>query len=70
VTVQAVDVDRGTVTINVFGRQGSQDKTYLVTRDAPVTLDGKAARLADVKAGAAVLLTVSADDASTVIQIQ
>ncbi len=68
--VKSVNVEKNTVTIAVFGRLGGQDKTYPIAKHAQVTLDEKAAKLADLKEGAAILLTVSLDDANTVIQIQ
>ncbi len=70
VNVKSVDVEKNTVAVAVFGRQGGQDKVYPIAKHAQLTLDGKAAKLADIKEGAAILLTVSSEDANTVIQIQ
>ncbi len=73
-TVQAplksVDAAKNTITITTETRQGKVDKTFQVAKDAKVTVDGKDAKLADLKAGATVLLTLSAEDGNTVIQVR
>jgi hypothetical protein len=68
--LKSVDVDKNTVTITVENRQGKQDRTYPLARDAKVTIAGKEARLTDLKEGTRLLLTLSAEDGNTLIQIQ
>jgi RNA polymerase sigma factor (sigma-70 family) len=69
-TLTAVDAEKGTITITVENRQGKQAKTHPVAKDAKITLDGKEAKLADLKAGAVVILTFSAEDGNTILQVQ
>jgi hypothetical protein len=68
--LKSADAGKNTLTVTVEGRQGKQDKTYTVAKDARVTIDGKEAKLADLKAGTVLLLTSSADDASMLVLIQ
>jgi RNA polymerase sigma factor (sigma-70 family) len=68
--LKSADAEKNTVTITVETRQGKQDRTYSVAKDARVTVDGKEARLADLKAGTMLSFTLSAEDGNTVIQIQ
>ncbi len=68
--LKAVDAEKSTVTITAETRQGKVDRTFQVAKDAKVTLDGKQAKLADVKAGTIVVMTFSAAEANTVIQIR
>ncbi len=70
VALKSIDAEKNTVTFTAETRQGKVDRTLQVAKDAKVTLEGKEAKLADVKAGTVVVLTFSADDANTVIQIQ
>jgi RNA polymerase sigma factor (sigma-70 family) len=68
--VKAVDAARSTVTVVIDNaRKGKQEKTYPVAKDAKVTLEGKEARLTDLKEGATLVFTISAEDGNTVIQI-
>jgi hypothetical protein len=74
--VTAVDVTKNTITLAVRDGNGGDDvenaplvdKTFAVAKDAKISIDGKAATLADVKANsrAAVSLT---DDRKTVTAI-
>ena len=65
-TVKAVDATANTITLE--GRKsktGSDpDQTIAVAQDAKISVDGRAAKLADVKAGAVVLLTLTEDKKS------
>ncbi|HKB42697.1 MAG TPA: hypothetical protein VKD72_40080, partial [Gemmataceae bacterium] len=70
VPLKAVDADKNTITITAETRQGKVDRTYQVAKDAKVTVDGKEARLADLKAGTVMLLTFSAEDANTIVQVR
>jgi small nuclear ribonucleoprotein (snRNP)-like protein len=66
--LKSVDAAKNTVTLTTETRQGKQDKTYQLAKDAKVTLDGKEAKLADLKEGTRVVLTMSVDG-STVLQV-
>ncbi len=68
--LKAVDAAKNTITITTETRQGKVDKTFPVAKDAKVTVDGKEAKLSDLKAGATVVLTLSAEDGNTVIQVR
>jgi hypothetical protein len=68
--LKAVDAANSTITITVETRQGKQDKTHPVAKDAKVTVDGKAVQLADLKAGTLLFFTFSAEDGNTIIQIR
>ena len=68
--LKSVDAAKNTLTVTVDSRQGKVDKVYQVAKDAKVTVDGKEAKLADLKAGATLIFTQSVEDANTVIQIQ
>jgi RNA polymerase sigma factor (sigma-70 family) len=68
--LKSVDAEKRTITVTVEGRQGKQDKTFQVAKDARVMLEGKEAKLTDLKAGTQLHLTASVDDANTIVQIQ
>ncbi|MCI0464455.1 MAG: sigma-70 family RNA polymerase sigma factor [Gemmataceae bacterium] len=69
--VKSVDAVKSTVTVTIDNvRKGKFDKTHPVAKDARVTLDGKQAKLADLKEGATLVFTLSAEDNNTVIQVQ
>ncbi|MCI0379857.1 MAG: hypothetical protein L0215_19930, partial [Gemmataceae bacterium] len=67
--LKSADAAKNTITVIVGGgRAEKQDKTYQVAKDVKVTIDGKDAQLADLKAGA--MLTIVVDEANTVTQIR
>jgi hypothetical protein len=66
--LKSVDAAKNTITVTVGTRAGKEDKTYQVSKDARITVDGKAAQLADLKVGTT--LTFSVDEANTVIQVR
>jgi RNA polymerase sigma factor (sigma-70 family) len=66
--LKSVDAAKNTITVTVGTRAGKEDKTYQVSRDARITVDGKATQLADLKVGTT--LTFSVDEANTVIQVR
>jgi hypothetical protein len=68
--LKAADAEKGTITITLETRQGKQDKTYAVAKDAKLTVDGKAVKLGDLKAGTVLFYTFSAEDNNTIIQAQ
>jgi hypothetical protein len=65
--VKAVDPTKGTLTLAV--REGNDDvedaplvdKTFPVAKDARITVDGKEAKLGDLKAGSQAIVNLSAD---------
>jgi small nuclear ribonucleoprotein (snRNP)-like protein len=70
VHVKSVDATQNTITHSVETRQGKQDRTYQVSKDARILIEGKEIKLADLKPGTAVVLTLSVEDANTVVQIR
>jgi hypothetical protein len=68
--LKSVDADKNTITIVAETRQGKVDKTFQVAKDAKIMVEGKAVKLGDLKKDTTVVLTFSADEANTVIQIQ
>src|SRR5262249_50631169 len=72
-TTQGVFFDAGkkTITVTMMTRQGQENKTFTVAKDARGLLDGKAATLQDLKEGTQVYLTFAAgEDGHLVIQIR
>ena len=69
-TVKMVDVKGGTISIEGRKHEGKTDPpiTFALGKDVSFTVDGKAAKLADLKPGTAVTLTV-AEDRQTVVAI-
>ena len=50
--LKSVDADKGTIVISIpRGRADAEEKTLTVAKDAHINIDGKSARLADLKAG-------------------
>jgi hypothetical protein len=67
--LKSVDAEKNTITvITGGGRREKQDKTYQVAKEAKIIVDGKDAKLTDLKEGAMLRLSVDEDD--TVIQVQ
>ncbi|MCI0640199.1 MAG: RNA polymerase sigma factor [Gemmataceae bacterium] len=67
--LKSADATKNTITVTIGGgRAEKQDKTYQVAKDAKVTIDGKDATVADLKAGA--MLTIVVDEANTITQIR
>ncbi len=65
--LKAADTAKGTVVVAVAGTQGKEDKTFKLAKDVKLSLRAKKdATLADVEAGAAVALTLSADRSEVV----
>jgi hypothetical protein len=70
-TVSAVDAEADTLTLTRPGRKGTITETIPVAGDATVTLDGDAASLADLPAGARVRMNGSeAEDTRTATEIK
>jgi len=74
--VTAVDVTKSTITLAVRDGSGNDDtensplvdKTFAVAKDAKISIDGKAAKLADVKANSRASISLT-DDRKTVTGI-
>lgn len=67
---KAVDVARGTLILGVATSAGLWEKTFELTKDVMVSIDGhKNATLADVKAGGGAALTLTADRAKVVVHV-
>ena len=47
--IKAVDVEKNTISLNAA--KGKPDRVFTLAKDAKLTLDGKEAKLADIKAG-------------------
>ena len=47
--IKAVDVEKNTISLNAA--KGKSDRVFTLAKDAKLTLDGKEAKLADIKAG-------------------
>lgn len=47
--IKSVDAKKGTISLN--GAKGKSDRVFAVGKQAKLTLDGKATKLADIKAG-------------------
>ena len=47
--IKAVDVEKNTISLNAA--KGKPDRVFTLAKDAKLTLDGKEAKLADVKVG-------------------
>ncbi len=47
--IKSVDAEKGTFSLN--GAKGKSDRVFAVGKEAKLTLDGKATKLADIKAG-------------------
>ena len=47
--IKAVDIEKNTISLNAA--KGKADRVFTLAKDAKLTLDGKAAKLADVKVG-------------------
>lgn len=63
-------VDTGASTITLAGKKGGSAVTYTVSPTAVITVNGKAATLADVVVGARVVLTPSALDSTIAVKIR
>jgi hypothetical protein len=68
--LKQVDAANRTITITVETRQGKQDKTHPVAKDAKLTIDGKEVQLGDLKTGIPLLLIFSAEDGNTILQVR
>jgi hypothetical protein len=68
--LKSVDAAVNTVTVVFQVRRGPQEKTFRVAKDVRVTVDGKEAKLTDLKAGTVLALTGSVADPDTLIQIR
>jgi RNA polymerase sigma factor (sigma-70 family) len=62
--VKSVDAANGTITYGDKAQDGAAGKTFNVPRDLPITIDGKAGKLAGVPAGASANLQLLADQAT------
>src|SRR5262249_18646640 len=58
--LKAVDAGKNTITVAVGARGEKQDRTYQVAKDARILVDGKDARLTDVKGNVALSVVVDA----------
>jgi RNA polymerase sigma factor (sigma-70 family) len=67
-TVKNVQADKSSITITATKGDQSIDRTFDVAKEVKVVLDGKEAKLADVKAGVKVTVKL-AEDKSTVVAI-
>jgi len=67
-TVKSVDADKGSITVTATKGDTSVDRTFSVAKDAAVSIDGRGAKLSDVKAGVHVNVKV-ADDKTTAVAI-
>jgi len=47
--IKTLDAEKGTLTLP--GAKGKSDRVFSIVKDAKLTLDGKKARLGDIKAG-------------------
>ena len=47
--IKAVDAEKGSLSLN--STKGKPDRVFVIAKEAKLTLDGKAAKLADIKAG-------------------
>lgn len=47
--IKVVDAKKGSISLN--GAKGKPDRVFVIAKEAKLTLDGKAAKLADIKAG-------------------
>ena len=47
--IKAVDAEKGSFSLN--SAKGKPDRVFVIAKEAKLTLDGKAAKLADIKAG-------------------
>ena len=47
--IKAVDAEKGTISLN--SAKGKPERVFALGKEAKLTLDGKAAKLADIKAG-------------------
>jgi hypothetical protein len=71
VPLKSVDAEKNTITVVTGGgRREKQDKTYQVAKDAKITIDGKEAKLTDLKEGAVLRLSVDEEDKVTQVQTQ
>jgi len=70
--VRAVDAASHKITVAAKGKDGqpAAEKSYTVSGDAKIIVDGKPARLADVKTGAPAFLRLSADGKTAVAVVQ
>jgi hypothetical protein len=67
--LKSVDAGQNTITVIIGGgRREKQDKTYQVAKDAKIIIDGKEAKLTDLKEGA--VLRLSVDEGNTIIHVQ
>ncbi len=64
--VKAVDAAKGSITVTVGVKGDARDVTYEVEKGAAVRVDGKEAKLADVKPGTPVELLLSPEDGGVV----
>lgn len=62
-TIKSVDAAKSSLTVT---DKGGKDVTVSVNKDAKITLDGKAAKLSDLKAGQHVTVTHEANKASAI----
>ena len=66
--LKSVDASKNTISVTVGTRAAKEDKTYQVAKDAKITIDGKEAKLADLKEGT--LLSLAVIDGNTVIEVR
>ncbi|MCI0681808.1 MAG: RNA polymerase sigma factor [Gemmataceae bacterium] len=66
--LKAVDAANNTIIVTVSGRPQRQEKTFQVAKDAKITIDGKDAKLSDLKPGATIILV--ATDGNTITEIR
>jgi uncharacterized protein (TIGR03067 family) len=59
--ISAVDVEKSTITFGDKGAATVIGKTFTLTKDAWITIDGKAAKLADLPTGSYVNITLTVD---------
>jgi biopolymer transport protein ExbD len=62
--IKSVDAEKSSITVTV----GEEDKAYTVNDGAKISIDGKDGKLADLKAGMNVKLTLNDDGKATAIE--
>ena len=67
VTFKSVDADKGTITVTATKGDTSVDRTIPLAKDAKVSIDGKEAKLADLKAGIRISVKLGDDKTTAVV---
>jgi hypothetical protein len=64
--IKSVDAARSSVTVTLGAKDNAKDITYEVEKKAPVLIDGKEGKLADLKEGSPIHLLLSPEDGGVV----